>query len=90
MTTKTDITRTYYLTKYALGGGIKAVPGKPSMIDPRYIDLDGYGAYYLLGSGVFETEAEAIANAEARRIKKIASLKKQIAKLEKMKFEGKS
>lgn len=89
MTTKTDITtRTYYLTKYALSDGIKVAEGAQLERDPAYIGV-GRGwdyATYALGTEAFETEAEAIANADARRVKKIASLKRQIAKLEKMTF----
>jgi hypothetical protein len=85
----TTETRTYYLTKYALSAGIKAVLCESPSSD-GYCRPADYYSYFKLGRDIFETLAEAQADAEARRIKKIASLKKQIAKLEKMTLEVKS
>ncbi len=42
---------------------------------------------YIPGKHMHKTKAEAIAKAEEMRIKRIASLKKQIEKLESMKFD---
>lgn len=77
-----------WISKYALSSGITkheakiergyAYPGAPFM---------SY-ASFKLGTEAHDTVEGAIAAAEAMRIKKIASLKKQIAKLEKMSFEG--
>lgn len=39
-----------------------------------------------VGRDVFEARADAVSAAEAARTKKIASLKKQLAKLEKLEF----
>lgn len=83
-------TRTYYLTRYALTEGIKVVEGEPSDLDADYINIGGYFGSFKLGGEIFETLPEAVAGAERKRVKKIASLKKQIAKLEKMTFEAKS
>jgi hypothetical protein len=75
-----------WLSKYALSGGIseyqaeirdgKAYPGKPFM---------SFTAFQL-GKDAHETKEGAIAAAEAARKKKVAALKKQIAKLEVMEF----
>ena len=75
-----------WISKYALSSGITkhdakidgewAVPGDPFA---PYV-------YFKLGRDAHATEAAAIQFAEAQRVKKIASLKKQIAKLENMRF----
>lgn len=88
MTIKTD-THTYYLAKYALSSGIKAIDCKPPGSTGYCQQVGGYGLYKL-GKDVFETESEAVANAEDHRVKKIASLKKQIEKLERMTFKVES
>ncbi len=87
----TEETRTYYLTKYVLSkkGIIQEVSGKPCRTDSLYVAIDGQYGLFLLGRDVFEAWPEALANAESRRTSKIASLKRQIAKLEKMTFEVK-
>lgn len=41
----------------------------------------------FLGDGCHKTKEEAVAKAEEMRLKRIASLKKQIEKLESMKFD---
>lgn len=76
-------TKSYWISKYALSVGIKIADGNP--YNELWIDCAGY---YLLKAGkdAHETEAGAREAAEAMRIKKIASLKKQIAKLEKLEF----
>jgi hypothetical protein len=77
-----------WITKYALSGGLI------KMSAPQ-VDSDGYvkDAFkkndyrvYKLGNDVFDSEAAAKDDAEKRRIKKIASLRVQIAKLQKMTF----
>ena len=80
--------RIYYVTKYALSRGVKAISGTESTISPGYVNFRGeYNDLCKLHKDVFETRAEAFADAEARRLKKIASLKKQIARLKKFSFE---
>jgi len=79
-------TQTVWLSKYALSGGIaeyqaeirdgRAYPGKPFMSFTSF----------QLGREAHETKEAAIAAAEEARKKKIAALKKQIAKLEAMTF----
>lgn len=78
-----------FTTKYALTGGIaeKRV-AKHYSYDSRahvYVEGDTWTSY-LLGRDAFDNLPDALANAEARRLKKIASLQKQIAKLEKLNF----
>lgn len=47
----------------------------------------GYGTVYFHGNEWHKSRESAIAKAEEMRKKKIASLKKQIEKLEKMEFK---
>jgi len=77
----------FYVTKYALTGGIRKIEGEAdkSRYDDRLIVRDGYN-WLVLGRDVFADESDANADAEKRRIAKIASLRKQIAKLEKLTF----
>lgn len=73
-----------YLVKYALSGGIKRV-----VIDSGYDDRVkpvGFSDYYTVDKEIFANSNDAIAAANAMREKKIVSLKKQIAKLEKRDF----
>lgn len=75
-----------WISKYALSDGITkhdakisgpyAYPGAP------FVSC----ASFLLGKDAHDTEEGAIRAAEAIRVKKIAELKKQIAKLESMRF----
>lgn len=80
-----------WITKYALTKGIieeeaeicldhNGVPYKTNMIDTK-----NYGTFHY--EEWHKTKEQAIKMAEDMRKKKIESLKKQITKLEKMKFE---
>lgn len=74
----------YYLTKYCLSDGkIHAFEDDPSRSDEKYIRRkgDAFGMF-VLGRDCFVSRDEALADAEKRRDAKIASLKKQLAKLE--------
>ena len=77
-----------YITKYALSKGILE---KEAVIKDcgRYLIAFVKGDYssYGIGSEAFFKREDALKNAENRRIKKIESLKKQINKLENLKFE---
>ncbi len=77
-----------YITKYALSTGIEEIETElyKSHIDNRYYAQVYYNRYYI-GSEAFTIESQAIEKAEEMRIKKIASLKKQIEKLEKLNFK---
>ena len=68
-----------WITKYALTDGI--VEKEAKGLNGRLRVEDGLFPWYL------SPKDEAIARAEVMRNKKIASLKKQIEKLENMKFE---
>lgn len=77
---------TLYITKYALSSGI---------LEREQVDIDGRMAVvvepgglnrrgYYHGSDWHLTREAALADAEKRRVARIASLKKQIEKLEKL------
>ena len=79
---------TYYLSKYALSnkGRITTfvtndTPGKHGFVMP-----EGSLQFLKVGRDAHRTAEAAIAAAETARTKKIASLRKQVAALEKMKF----
>lgn len=75
-----------WLTKYALSDGITEQVVK-SFYESGYVTLDGHQwNSYKVGSDVHASYEEAVAAAKAQREKRIASLKKQIAKLEKLAF----
>lgn len=79
---------TAWVTKYALSTGIKIVSGRVchSITSEAFAySTNGFGAM-AHGNDWHRTEAEAIARAEQMRLKKIASLEKQIAKLKKLSF----
>lgn len=74
----------YFITKYALTVGIEeknlqetSVPGRMSLVGSEW------GQTYYKGE-YFTTKPEAIADAERRRDTKIASLKKSLAKMERL------
>lgn len=73
---------TAWVTRYALTTGIEMVDGKT--------DGDGYLSYgeysYASGNDWHHTREAAVKRAEEMRLKKIASVKKQLEKLEKMRF----
>lgn len=80
-----------FITKYALTTGIQEVEAYKSHTagsmlyrpDPKY----PYHTVYL-GTGEWHlNKQDAIKAAEAQRAKKIASLKKQIEKLQKLNFQ---
>ena len=81
-----------YLTKYALSskGEITTHEVKSIADSGMYVFVRRDGAMhdeiFRINSEVFSTEAEAIAACESARIKKEASLNKQIAALHKLKF----
>ena len=79
-----DETQTYWISKYALSGGVVAKAGYASNTE-GYVRVVGWGTYRL-GRDAHLTEAEANATAEKMRLKRIASLRKQFVKLEAMRF----
>ena len=72
-----------WVTRYALTDGIRAVKG--SVCHNISSGMLDYGAgSYAHGNDWHRTPEAALARAEEMRVAKIASLKKSIAKLEKM------
>jgi hypothetical protein len=81
------MSKTVYLTAYALSSGIETTAVRRSHED-GYVSLEDRSfSIYKIGHDVFETFEEAVADANARRDKKIKSLEKQISKLRALKFE---
>ncbi len=81
-----DATIKVWISKYAFSKGIYEI----ETMEPRSsleIVRDGWAYFHGDGREWHRTRAGAIAKAEEMRLAKIASLKKQIAKLEKLKFE---
>lgn len=79
-------TKSYWLTKYALSDGITAVDVDHEPSEYGYVTPKGYWVSFKVGKDIHDTEAAAKKAAAAMRVKKIASLKKQIAALEKLEF----
>lgn len=75
-----------YLTKYATTGGcIQLITGQISPDDPGYFRSNNHGWISLrIGRDVFHTEEEARKAVTAQINKRIASLQKQIEKLNKI------
>jgi hypothetical protein len=77
-----------YITKYALTNGIFKTDGEINENYPSMFSLPGtHHSFFNEGKEWHRTLEGAVARAEEMRVKKIASLKKQIAKLEKMTFD---
>lgn len=79
--------KTFYVTKYALTRGPFVASGE---VAGRYASFKAEGAPFTqsLSSRDFcLNKQDAITDCERRRDEKIKSLKKQIAKLEKMEFK---
>ncbi len=78
-----------WITKYALSSGLKEDDSEESMTGQsgptRYFNVRGYQGLFTRAELAFTLE-EAREKAFTMRTKKIASLRKQIAKLEKMTF----
>lgn len=82
---------TFYVTKYALTEGIVSAEFPEPQEGGNYVSGklkadDFFETHYLLEKEAFRTPDAASADAERRRVAKIASLQKQIAKLEKLSF----
>jgi len=87
----------YYITKYALTVGIQEMNAElcTSISEKMIKEIDNNGGWVPKLHVVrriihkpywYETKEEAIKHAEQLKAKKIASLKKQIEKLEKINF----
>ena len=77
-----------YITKYALSSGVFLVETDRHETESGGVYWKPKGGYTMSAYGKewHKTPEAALADAERRRLAKIASLKKQIAKLEKMTF----
>lgn len=78
----------FYVTKYALSSGVVEMDlnvtfGTSSV---EYL-RGGNWASFVRGRDAFENRDDAVKAANAARVKKIASLQKQIKKLEKLTFD---
>lgn len=86
MSNNPDPIVTAWVTKYALTLGILKVKGQHCLsIDPGFLSYLPYGDAH--GNDWHLSEQDALQRAEAMRLAKIAAMKKQIAKLEKMQFK---
>jgi hypothetical protein len=82
----------YYITRYALTSGIEIVDAEISNVSSNMIsnksDTSSYRRpFYFHKPFWHETYKEALKHAEVMRIKKIISLKKQLAKYENLTFK---
>lgn len=81
----------YYVTKYALTNGIISVDGRTDMIGDyvHVVSEKGYLSYsFKIGVDAFKTYEEAHIKAVSMRDRKIESLKKQLLRLEKLRFDS--
>lgn len=77
---------TAYITRYALTSGIEQAEGECYDNGIFGYSINGH-TNYVHGNGWHKTKDAALECAESMRLKKIASLKKSIAKLEKLTFD---
>lgn len=76
-----------YITRYALSDGILEKEAEECDRFPGMIETDDHEYIHGEGKDWTRTKEAAVARAEEMKAKKIKSLKKQIKKLERMKFE---
>lgn len=76
-----------YITRYALSDGILEKEAEECDRFPGMIETDDHAYFHGEGKDWTRTKEAAVARAEEMKAKKIKSLKKQIEKLEAMKFE---
>lgn len=76
----------FYITKYALTEGVFSVDGE--RCSDNFVSYRRHGfTQYAHGKDFHEDEQMALADAERRRVNKIAAIKKSLLKLEKMTFK---
>ena len=79
---------TFYLVRYALGEGVIAeVRGFEAHSCKCWVSVNNNWTSFKLGRDIFRDRNDAVAQVEVMRKKKIASLKKQIQKLEGMEIK---
>lgn len=76
---------TWYCSKRALKRGVTEVE-EPLLVSEEWVWPSDYSGWFRIGRDVFDNLPDALADAEKRRAKKIAALRRQIEKLEKMTF----
>jgi hypothetical protein len=79
-----------WISKYALSSGVTEHECEPPKAGSAYVyplkqPFDGYYSF-VVGRHAHTTREEAVKAAEAARLKKIALIRKQLDKLEKMSF----
>ena len=80
----------FYVTKYALTSGIREVEADEPSDGSAYISVkEWHFACFALGRDAFRTREEAEARAVVMAKKKLANLRKQIAKVEHLVVEPK-
>ena len=83
-----DATIKVWISKYALSEGVFELCAETTSVEGMISDpINRCRMFHDEGKDWHRTREGAIAKAEQMRLAKIASLKKQIAKLEKLKFE---
>lgn len=79
-----------WLTKYVLSKGIVTEVDAERCNDPELVSIrltgSAFTSLYRLGRECFDNQADALANAQSRRRARIASLLRQIDKLENLKI----
>lgn len=81
-----EVTKEVFIAKYALTQDIYTTKVKVNGTDAVDYPEKGYGMVFYHKGDWFETYEGALARAEELRTRRIASLKRSIAKLEKLKF----
>lgn len=85
-----EVGQKLWCSKYALSRGIEEViatsKSKKYRDGEEYITIEKSIGLFYVGKDVHILREDAVSKAETARIKKIASLRKKIAKLEKMVF----
>lgn len=84
------MSKTYYITKYAVTQGIFTVKGEVSNEFPSMLTVpkSAHGSFtqYYHKPDWHDTAEDAVRQAEAMRIKAVASTEKKISKLKALKF----
>jgi len=77
-----------YVTKYALTKGIEKAEARQRRDDQNCVSIEGYSEWWFItiGKDCFLTLEEAQADAEKQRKRKLSSLKKQIERINALKF----
>ena len=80
---------TFYLIRYALSEGVIAeVRGYEGSYESKgWVGVNNNWTSFKLGRDIFRDRNDAVAQVEVMRKKRIASLQKQIQKLEAMEFK---